>query len=159
MVKSYFRPKTIKINFTPQGYSDLLQRQKELIDKRPAAIADIQVARSMGDLSENSHYRSARSALSTIDRELKHLDRIIKSASIIKNIQTGITGFGSSIRVKMNGKIFDYQIVGRYESDPAINKISDVSPIGRAVIGHRAGDTIQIITPSGTKIIEIISVK
>lgn len=138
-----------KIPFTKKGFEDLVREQKELIIDRVTAVANLKTAREMGDLSENAAYRVARSKLSSIDHRLKFLTRIIDTAYILKVNFKGVVDIGCQVSVETKLGNQTYQIVNSHESDIANGKISYYSPVGRALIGKKVSDVVEIVTPNG----------
>jgi transcription elongation factor GreA len=135
--------------FTKKGYEDLVAEQKELKKNRVEAVVNLKTAREMGDLSENAAYKVARSKLSSVDRRLRFLTKILDNAYIIEVDFKGIVDVGCLVTVETNKGEQTYQIVNSHESDIANGKISYYSPVGRALIGKRANDIVEITTPNG----------
>ncbi|VVA44104.1 Transcription elongation factor GreA [Candidatus Roizmanbacteria bacterium] len=138
-----------KTPFTKQGYENLVNEQKELTKTRVDAVANLKTAREMGDLSENAAYRVARSKLSSVDRRLRFLTKILDNAYIMKVDFKGIVDVGCLVTVETNTANQTYQIVNSHESDIANGKISYYSPVGRALIGKRVNDVFEVTTPNG----------
>ena len=138
-----------KIPFTKKGYEDLLKEQKELKVSRVDAVANLKTAREMGDLSENAAYKVARSKLSSIDRRLRFLTKILDSAYIMEVNFKGVVDVGCLVTVETKSGNQSYQIVNSHESDITNGKISYYSPVGRALIGKKVDDEVQIDTPNG----------
>lgn len=147
------------IPFTAQGLSQIKSEKEKLLVKRKPAVENLKIAREMGDLSENGAYKAARAELSSIDSRLRHLTRLISSAKIIQTSNNGVIQFGSTVDLSSGNKHFIYEIVGSFESDPSIGKISHLSPIGKMLIGKKAGDKITISTPNGLVSYQVIGVK
>lgn len=149
-----------KIIFTQKGYDDLKKEYKKLLDSRPEAVKTLTRAREMGDLSENGFYKAAKWKLSSIDYNLRRLKSLIKQAVVVQASSKEIVEVGNKVSVVGDNKIVrNFEIVGRYESDPSSNKISDQSPIGKSLINKRVGDEVKVSTPKGIinyKIIKII---
>ncbi len=141
--------------FTKQGYEDLINEQKELKTSRIDAVANLKTAREMGDLSENAAYRVARSKLSSIDYRLRFLNKILNNAYIMEVDFKGVVDVGCLVTVETNSGEQTYQIVNSHESDTAKGKISYYSPVGRALIGKRINDVVEIVTPNGKIIYKI----
>lgn len=152
--------KLASISFTKEGYENLKKEYENIFNARPDAVKTLSKAREMGDLSENGFYKAAKARLSSIDSNLRRLKILIKNAKVAdKPHKEGIVGFGNKVTVN-DGKINrEFNIVGRYESNPAKDKISDVSPIGRALIGKKVEDVVKVNTPKGEIIYKIIKVK
>jgi transcription elongation factor GreA len=138
-----------KTPFTKKGYEDLINEQKELKTNRVEAVANLKTAREMGDLSENAAYKVARSKLSSVDRRLRFLTKILDNAYIIEVDFKGIVDVGCLVTVETSSGEQTYQIVNSHESDIANGKISYYSPVGRALIGRKVGDVVEITTPNG----------
>jgi len=138
-----------KTPFTKQGFEDLVKEQKELKTSRVDAVANLKTAREMGDLSENAAYRVARSKLSSVDRRLRFLTKILDNAYIMEVDFKGVVDVGCLVTVETNTGNQTYQIVNSHESDLANGKISYYSPVGRALIGKRVDDVVEITTPNG----------
>ncbi len=149
-----------KIQFTKQGYAQL---QVELDDlqkvRRPAAVLRLGRARSMGDLSENSEYTAAKEDLSFIEGRVQEIEELIKNAEIIDvKAQDGIS-IGVEVTVEKDGKEETYSIVGEFEADPMQKKLSATSPIGRALIGKKEGDVVNVEVPAGKLKYKIVEIK
>ena len=117
--------------------------------KRPAAVTDLAKARNMGDLSENGYYKAARFKLSDIDRRLRQLKHMLRYAKIAEKSQSSVVEVGSTVIVTDGSTEKTYHIVGGHESNPKEQKLSHYSPIGKALLGKKAGDTITISIPAG----------
>lgn len=136
---------------------DLLKtvRRKEIAEK-------IKVALSFGDLSENSEYDEAKNEQAIVEARIATIENMLKNVKIINEdeISTDSITVGSRVKVEdleLN-EICEYKLVGSSEADPMNGKISDESPVGRGLMGHRAGDTVEIETPVGVvsyKVVEI----
>lgn len=148
-----------KTPFTKKGYEDLVNEQKALKVSRVMAVANLKTAREMGDLSENAAYKVARSKLSSIDRRLRFLTKILDNAYIMEVDFKGVVDVGCVVTVETKNGNFVYQIVNSHESDIANGKISYYSPVGRALIGKKVNDVVEIITPNGRIIYRIKEIK
>ena len=153
-----------KIPMTASGYEDLQQELKKLINKdRPDIIAAIAEARSHGDLSENAEYQYAKEQQSLIEGKILDLESTSALAEIIDVSQ--LTGneikFGATVEIEDNdtGNKSQYQIVGEYESDIEIKKLSINSPLARGLIGKTKDDVVEINSPKGIKSYTVLSVK
>ena len=149
--------------YTQEGYDALVEELNYLKNTRREEIKnDIAVARSFGDLSENAEYDEARNEQAKVEARIKDLEELIANALIVdeSKIDTSVVSVGSSVKVldyDMDMEI-EYTLVGSNEANPAENKISDQSPIGRALIGTRAGREISVITPGGEIKMKIVEV-
>lgn len=116
-------------------------------------VADrIEVAKALGDLSENAEYHEAKDAMILLETRIFELEEFLKNARVIDEQATsdGVARVGSTITVDVNGKQRSFHIVGSNEADPSNGKISNESPIGSALLGAHVGDKIPVTTPAGT---------
>ena len=145
----------MKQNYTQAGFKALQDELDYLKNvKREENKKDISKARSYGDLSENSEYDEAKLEQAKIATRIAELEEMIKNAVVIDEtvVDAKVVGIGSTVTVKIkerNNEEKVYQIVGSYETDPLNGKISDVSPIGRALLGARKGDKVEVELPNG----------
>ena len=149
--------------YTQDGYDALVEELNYLKNIRREEIKnDIAVARSFGDLSENAEYDEARNEQAKVEARIKDLEELIANAVIVdeSKIDTSIVSVGSTVKVMdydMDMEV-EYTLVGSNEASPAEFKISDQSPIGRALIGARAGQEISVLTPGGEIKMKILEV-
>lgn len=128
----------------------MLEQQRKLLAERPEAVENLRKAREMGDLSENGYYKASRARLSFIDAQLRRLDRLVRLGTVVgQSVLSGVIGFGNTVTVKSPKATRTFTIVGGYESNPAENSISHISPLGKALLGHKQGDTITLQAPGG----------
>tara|TARA_B100001540_G_C15725058_1_gene604888 strand:+ start:631 stop:1104 length:474 start_codon:yes stop_codon:yes gene_type:complete len=153
-----------RVPMTSEGFSRLQEDLKILINKeRPEIIAAIAEARGHGDLSENAEYQYAKEQQSLIEGKILELESIIANAEIID--ATKLSGeeikFGATITIKDDetNEKSTYQIVGEYESDIKNKKLSINSPLARGLIGKIKKDIVEINSPKGLRVYEVISVK
>ena len=130
---------------------------KEERERIKVAIAE---ARSFGDLSENAEYDEARNEQAKNEARIKELDDLIQHAVVIDDSQmdSETVGLGSCVKVERNGAEVEYKIVGSNEADPFDNKISDMSPVGRALVGAKKGDVVSVDVPSGSVSLKVLDV-
>jgi transcription elongation factor greA len=153
-----------KIILTQEGYDKLQEEYKELINvKRPANIQAIKEARSLGDLSENAEYDAARNEQAELESRIKYLEKILDNGNyeIIKDKPTDKVGIGSTVKIKYVDEEDEeeYTIVGSQEADPLLSKISNESPVAKALLEHKIGETVEVETPNGsTYQIEILAI-
>lgn len=147
------------IFFTQEGYDKLAKEQEELKITRKIAVEDLAKARAMGDLSENGYYKSARAKLSSIDRRIREVKYLLQYGKVKETMFNGTVDIGTTVIVKTGDKEKTFSLVGGYESNPSEGKVSYVSPLGKALMGKRQGETLNIQTPSGTISYTILSVK
>lgn len=157
-MKKVFIRREARIIFTQKGYDDLLKTKEKLLSERPEAVKNLREAREMGDLSENGYYKAARARLSFLDSRLGNNQRLIRLAEIKKTTDSDAIEIGSKVFLT-NGKTkVEYMLVGSYESDPAKKAISHLSPLGKALIGKKIKERVEVITPSGQTIYTILKI-
>ena len=154
---------TGKQYYTQKGYQELVDELQYLKhEKREKIKSDIALARSFGDLSENSEYDEARNEQAKNEARIKELEELLENAIILdeSSIDTSVVSLGSTVKVR-NTDIdaeFTYDLVGSNESNPMEGKISDQSPIGAALMGKKAGDKVEVTTPGGLIHLSIVEV-
>lgn len=150
-----------KIYLTSKGLEDLKKELEELKNKRrPLVLERVSQARSMGDLSENAEYSAAREELSFTDGRIEELEELLKHAVIIENGNGHSTiALGSQVTVNVKGKKEVFTVVGEWEADPKEKKISHESPLGKALIGKKVGETVEVEAPAGKVHYNIVSIK
>jgi len=153
---------TKKIYLTKEGLEELKKEQGELVNvKRPDVLERVSQARSLGDLSENAEYVAAREELSFIDGRIDELEELLKQVSIIsedpKN-SSHVVKLGSKVTVNVKGKKESFMVVGEWEADPMEKKISHESPLGKALLGKKVGEKVEVEAPAGKINYVIISV-
>jgi transcription elongation factor GreA len=145
---------------TKQGLEKLQKELDELKTVRRKEVAKrIEIAKDMGDLSENAEYNEAKEEQGFIEGRIQDLEAQLPNAVIIEHQDVGCVVLGSTVRVSANSKEKEYTIVGANEADPMSGRISNESPLGMAFLGKCAGDTVEVKVPSGTMIYSIISIK
>ena len=152
-----------KIYLTKEGLGDLKKEYEELSkNKRPIVLERVSQARSMGDLSENAEYVAAREELSFIDGRIDELEELINQAVLITETHSKgnhqLVKLGSIVTVNVKGKKEEFMLVGEWEADPHEKKISHESPLGKALIGKKVGDKVEVEAPAGTVNYTIVSV-
>ena len=149
-----------KMLYTQEGYDELVKELDYLKTVRREEIKEaIATARSFGDLSENSEYDEARNEQAKTEARIKELEELVNNAQIVDEtkIDANIVSLGSSVTVYdvEEDEEIKYSIVGSNEANPMEHKISDQSPIGQALMGSRAGDTVVVEVPYGTIHMEV----
>lgn len=148
--------KQIKKNYvTEDGYKDITDELDTRKTKTRKEIAErIKYAKEFGDLSENAAYTEAREAQNENESRIKELEDLVLITEIVKKDKNSNTiQIGSSFTVELNGKDFNYSIVGPQEADPSLFKISHESPLGKTFLDKKKGSTVEFTSPSGTKMI------
>ena len=150
--------------YTPEGYQKLVDEREYLIKTRREEVKnDIAVARSFGDLSENSEYDEARNEQAKVEARIKELESLLENAEIIDEatMDAGVVSLGSTVQVydvEWDEEL-TYEIVGSNEADALNHRISDQSPIGRALMGKHAGDSVEVQAPNGTLHFKVLHVE
>ena len=139
---------------TPEGLEDLKVKIKFLqTDRRREVAARIKEAREFGDISENSEYDDAKNEQAMLEKQINDLEEKLRTARIIdqKHVDTDIVGVGVTVHLKdqKTEKSTKYKIVGSAEANPADAKLSNESPVGKALIGHKRGETVSVPVPRG----------
>lgn len=151
-----------RIPVTREGYERLQAELQELIDvKRPGIVAAVAEARSHGDLRENAAYDVARQDQAMIEKRISDLQNMLRNAEIVEETKSanGIVGLGSKVTVDFDGDEEHYTIVGAIEAKPSEGLISTESPIGKELVGKRAGDRAEVQTPAGVTAVLIKAVE
>lgn len=144
---------------TAAGKAELEAELEQLKTEGRVDIAEkLKVARSYGDLSENSEYDEAKSEQAKIEARIQELEYQLKNAVIIDNTASDKVSMGSKVTVLRDGQKFVYEIVGFSQSNPSQGKISDESPVGRALIGAAVGEKVVVEAPIGNLEFEIKSI-
>lgn len=147
-------------SLTKKGVAELEDEHKALISKRSTIAESIKSARELGDLAENAEYQSARQEQERNEKRIAEIEHILKNTKLIstpKNDDKVV--LGSSVKMSSNnGKHKEFQVVGTVEADPLNGKISDESPIGKALLGKSVGEEIEIKTPAETTIYKITDI-
>lgn len=132
------------VNLTPAGKAELEQELAELIAQRPAIAERIATARAFGDLSENQEYTDARSEQKTVENRIIEIQEILKNATLIRAPKQGDKiSIGAAVIINMGGKEFTYTLVGPVEANPLEGKISHESPLGKELMGRKAGEEFE----------------
>ena len=153
----------IKQKYTKQGYQDLVDELKYLkLTRREEIKEQIAVARGFGDLSENAEYDEARNEQAKVEARIQELEALIENAEIIDESTMDVRSISLGSVVTLYDEDFDeeitYSIVGSNQADPLEQKISDQSPIGRALMGKKAGDRVTVTAPAGELHFKVLEV-
>ena len=150
-----------KVFLTQEGYDEIKEELDNLINvKRPENIIAIKEARALGDLSENADYDAARNEQAEIEARIKKLEAIVENVEIIDEVTTDQVGLGNTVKISYVGDDDEdeYKIVGSQEADPFESKISNESPIAKALMGHKVGDVVSVESPNGSYEVEIVEI-
>jgi transcription elongation factor GreA len=137
---------------TPEGLEKLKAEIEHLSkDKRREVAERIKEAREFGDISENSEYDDAKNDQAMLEARIASLEDKLRSASVIdaSELSADVVRVGSVVNVKDGSNSLQYTIVGSTEADPAQNRLSNESPVGKALLGHKKGETVTVQLPSG----------
>ena len=146
---------------TREGLRKLEEEYEALIGERRREIAErIRHARDFGDISENAEYIEAKNEQSLVEGRIMTLEGMIRNAVVIEEAEReqGMVGVGTTVNVKTVEGDERYAIVGPAEADPLQGRISNESPLGRALLGHKAGDEVEWSAPSGVSRVKILTV-
>ncbi len=139
---------------TPEGLEDLKAKLETLSTVRRREVAErIKEAREFGDISENSEYDDAKNEQMMLEKQIAEIEERLRSARIIDEgeVSTDVVSVGSTVHVKdqKTDKSVKYRIVGSSEANPSEQKLSNESPVGRALLGHKRGETVKVPVPRG----------
>jgi transcription elongation factor GreA len=152
-----------KVLLTSEGLQKLQDELDNLKNvRRKENTAALKIAKSFGDLSENSEYDEAKNEQAEIEARISEIENMLKNAEVIDEdeVATDVASIGTKITVKdvEDGDVNDYLIVGSTEADPMQGKISDESPLGTALLGHKIGEIVTVEAPMGKIEYEILNI-
>jgi transcription elongation factor GreA len=153
-----------EVILTPDGYKKLQEEIEILSTVRRREVAErIRVAREFGDIAENAEYDAAKNDQAHLEARIAVLEERLKSARVVtkKEIRSGEVSVGTKVRLKdlSSNKTVEYRIVGSAEADPAELKLSNESPVGKAIMGRKKGDVVEVSAPRGSLKFKIMEVK
>ena len=149
---------------TPEGYENLKEEIEYLSNEKRREVADrIRVAREFGDIAENAEYDDAKNEQALLEHRIATLEERLRNARVIekKDVAKDVVSVGSKVRLRdLDAKqTFEYRIVGSAEANPAQNKLSNESPVGKAIIGKKKGETVEVTAPRGKMKFKILEIK
>ena len=152
-----------EVLLTYEGLKKLEEELEYLKGEKRKEIADrIKQALAFGDISENSEYDEAKNEQAQNETRIMQLEAMLKNASIIDEdeVDTKVVNLGAKVKIRdiKTKEEFDYQIVGSTEADPASSRISNESPVGSALLGHKVGDTVDVEVPGGKIRYKIVNI-
>ena len=151
------------VYLTQKGLEELKEELDDLINvKRPANIQSIKEARALGDLSENADYDAARNEQAVLEGRIKKIEQMLENYEMIEETSKDKVGLGSTVSIRYideDDESDEYMIVGSQEADPFASKISNESPIAKALMNHKVGETVTVESPNGTYQVEITEIK
>lgn len=142
---------------TPEGHQALTEELEHLTTTRRREVAErIRVAREFGEIAENAEYDDAKNEQAMLEHKIAQLEDRLANARVIdvKHVDTSVVSVGSVVRLRdvAAKKTFEYHIVGSAEANPAEQKLSNESPVGKAIMGRKKGETVEVVTPRGGKL-------
>ncbi|HEX7737861.1 MAG TPA: transcription elongation factor GreA [Ktedonobacteraceae bacterium] len=142
---------------TPDGYAKNQERLEYLVKVRRKEIADyIHEAKEAGDISESSAYEDAKNEQAMVEGEILKLERLLEMAEIMTAMNTDTVSVGMQVDLTTQaGATRTFKIVATFEADPKQGLISDESPVGKALVGHKVGDVVEVSTPGGVTVYTI----
>src|SRR5215210_2545338 len=148
---------------TPEGLDKLKDEIEHLSTVKRREVAErIKEAREFGDISENSEYDDAKNEQAMLESRIAQLEERLREAKVIDaaDLPSDVVALGSTVTIKEgSGEQDSYQIVGSAEADPDENRLSNESPVGRAIMGRRKGDTVEVTTPGGSRKITVVAIR
>ena len=143
-----------EVILTPEGFKKLKEEIEHLSNHKRREVAErIRVARQFGDITENSEYDDAKNDQALLEHRIAILEERMANARVItkKDVAKDVVSVGSKVRLRDLAlkQTFEYRIVGSAEANPAENKLSNESPVGKAIIGKKKGETVEVTTPRG----------
>lgn len=141
-----------KIPITKEGLKEIKKEYDQLVAiKRPEVVKRVAETRTIGDLTEENEHTQAKQALSFIDGKISELDKVINNAQVINEGHKSCNqvNLGCKVTVEDKGKSQVYHLVGEWEADPAVMKISHQSPLGQSLMGKKVGDRVEVKAPAG----------
>ena len=153
-----------EVILTPEGYEKLKHEIEYLSTEKRREVAErIRVAREFGDIAENAEYDDAKNEQMLLEHRIATLEERLKAARVIEkgDVVKGVVSVGSKVRLKdMDaGETVEYHIVGSAEANPAEQKLSNESPVGRAIIGKKKGEIVEVSAPRGALKYKILDIK
>jgi transcription elongation factor GreA len=153
-----------EIILTPEGYRRLKEEIDYLSTKKREEVAErIKESRYFGDISENSEYDDAKNEQAMLEQRIFALEEKLRSAIVIdaKDVKTDTVGVGTKVTLQDldRGDVLQYSLVGSAEANPAQHKLSNESPVGRAIMGHAPGDVVSVTVPQGVMHLKILAIE
>jgi transcription elongation factor GreA len=153
-----------EVILTPEGYEKLKQEIDYLQTEKRREVAErIRVAREFGDIAENAEYDDAKNEQAMLEHRIAQLEERLLSARVItkKEISKDTVSVGATVRLKdmATNKSVEYHIVGSAEANPSENKLSNESPVGKAILGHKKGEVVEVAAPRGALKFKILEIK
>ena len=153
-----------EVILTPEGYEKLKQEIDELSTVKRREVAErIRVAREFGDIAENAEYDDAKNEQMLLEHRIATLEERLRDARVInkKDVAKDVVSVGSKVKLRdvAAKQTVEYYIVGSAEANPSQNKLSNESPVGKAIIGRKKGETVEVTAPRGSMKYKILEIK
>ena len=153
-----------EVILTPEGYKKLQEEIEYLSNDKRREVADrIRIAREFGDIAENAEYDDAKNEQALLEHRIALLEERLRDAKVInkKDVAKDVVSVGSKVKLRdvTAKQTVEYYIVGSAEANPAQNKLSNESPVGKAIIGHKKGETVEVAAPRGKMKFRILEIK
>ena len=153
-----------EVILTPEGLEKLKQEIETLRTVKRREVAErIRIAREFGDIQENAEYDDAKNEQALLEHRIATLEDRLRHARVIEagEITTDVVSVGAMVRLRDVDakKTFEYHIVGSAEANPAENKLSNESPVGKAILGRKKGETVEVTAPRGALKFKILEIK
>ena len=149
-----------KIVLTQEGLVELKREHEALVNvERPVAVTRLASARELGDLSENSEYAAAKTDLAFIDGRIVELEDIIHGAKVVTSHGKSHVDVGCKVTLTINGKKETFHLVGEWEANPMEKKISHSSPLGKALLGKKVGEKVEVDAPAGKVLYKVVNIE
>ena len=149
-----------EVILTPEGYEKLKYEIEELSTTRRREVAErIRIAREFGDIAENAEYDDAKNEQMLLEHRIATLEERMRDARVISKKDVVSVGSKVKLRDVAAKETVEYHIVGSAEANPAENKLSNESPVGKAIIGHKKGETVEVAAPRGKMKFKIMEIK
>jgi transcription elongation factor GreA len=153
-----------EVILTREGYEKLKKEIEYLSTQKRREVADrIRIAREFGDIAENAEYDDAKNEQAMLEHRIAQLEERLIAARVIekRDIQKDVVSIGSRVKLRdiAAKKTFEYHIVGSAEANPAENKLSNESPVGKAILGHKKGEVVEVAAPRGALKFKILEIK
>ena len=152
-----------KVYLTNEGFLEIEEELSHLKEvKRPEVIKALKDARALGDLSENADYDAARNEQAQVEGRIKELEQLLEKAELIEKKDTDKVALGATVKIQYeddDDDVEEYRIVGSKEADPSNNKISNESPLAKAIMNAHVGEVCVVESPNGNYNVKIIDIK
>ena len=152
-----------KVYLTNEGFLEIEEELNNLKEvKRPEVIKALKDARALGDLSENADYDAARNEQAKVEGRIQELEKLLEVAELIEKRDTDKVGLGTTVKIMYDedeDDVEEYRIVGSKEADPSNNKISNESPLAKAIMNAKVGDICTVESPNGNYNVKVLEIK